>query len=114
MKNNAKQKLQALKKKDQPVTEEEEEKKQQSDENSNQYLASASRDKTIKLWDVKGGRCVFTLKGHDNWVTSVVFHPNGKYLFSTSDDKSKHNLSQLIVFQVLGSGIYQMEGAIGR
>lgn len=26
--------------------------------------------------------------GHDNWVRSVQFHPSGKYLISTSDDKS--------------------------
>ena len=52
------------------------------------YVASASRDKTIKLWDVKSGRCVITLIGHDNWVTSLVFHPCGKYLLSASDDKS--------------------------
>lgn len=51
-------------------------------------MASGSRDKTIKLWDAKNGRCVLTLTGHDNWVTSLIFHPNGKYLLSTSDDKS--------------------------
>ena len=26
--------------------------------------------------------------GHDNWVRSVVFHSSGKYIISSSDDKS--------------------------
>ena len=29
-----------------------------------------------------------TLVGHDNWVTDLAFHPNGKFLLSVSDDKS--------------------------
>jgi hypothetical protein len=26
--------------------------------------------------------------GHDNWVRALVFHPNGKFLLSASDDKT--------------------------
>lgn len=26
--------------------------------------------------------------GHDNWVRSLVFHPSGRYLLSSADDKS--------------------------
>ena len=52
------------------------------------YLASGSRDKKIKIWEVKSGRCVITLIGHDNWVTDLCFHPVGRFLISVSDDKS--------------------------
>lgn len=53
-----------------------------------EYLASGSRDKSIKLWEAKSGRCLITLVGHDNWVNDLVFHPCGKYLLSASDDKT--------------------------
>ncbi len=53
-----------------------------------EFIASASRDKTLKIWDVKSGKCIVTLVGHDNWVTGLVFHPNGRFLLSVSDDKS--------------------------
>merc|ERR1719510_927159 len=52
------------------------------------FLASGSRDKTIRVWDVSSGQCVFTLLGHDNWIRGLSWHPGGKYLLSASDDKS--------------------------
>ncbi|RZC39449.1 WD40 domain containing protein, partial [Asbolus verrucosus] len=52
------------------------------------FLASCSRDKTIRIWDVGAGVALFVLIGHDNWVRGVVFHPGGKFLVSVSDDKT--------------------------
>lgn len=52
------------------------------------FLASGSRDKTIKIWETATGLCITTLVGHDNWVRGIVWHPNGKYIISVSDDKS--------------------------
>lgn len=52
-----------------------------------EFMATGSRDKTIRLWDARG-QCLRTLVGHDNWVRALVFHPGGKYLISVSDDKS--------------------------
>lgn len=60
----------------------------QLEELGREYLASGSRDKTIKVWEAKSGRCLITLVGHDNWVNDIVFHPGGKFLISASDDKS--------------------------
>ncbi|KAI1741807.1 nuclear distribution protein pac-1a [Xylaria scruposa] len=54
---------------------------------SAEYMATGSRDKTIRLWDARG-TCLLTLVGHDNWIRALVFHPGGKYLLSVSDDKT--------------------------
>ena len=52
------------------------------------YLASGSRDKTVKLWDALKGDCLGTFNIHENWVRGVVFHPSCKYIISCSDDRS--------------------------
>lgn len=52
-----------------------------------EFMATGSRDKTIRLWDSRGN-CLKTLVGHDNWVRDLLFHPGGKYLLSVSDDKT--------------------------
>jgi len=49
-------------------------------------LASASLDKTIKLWEVAAGKEQATLHGHSDWVVSVAFSPDGRTLASASDD----------------------------
>jgi platelet-activating factor acetylhydrolase IB subunit alpha len=51
-------------------------------------LISGSRDKTIRVWDIKTGLNIGTFTGHDNWINDLQFHANGKYLFSASDDKT--------------------------
>ncbi|BAZ27006.1 WD-40 repeat-containing protein [Kalymmatonema gypsitolerans NIES-4073] len=48
-------------------------------------IASASADKTIKLWR-RDGTEVATLKGHQATVRAVDFSPNGQILASASED----------------------------
>ena len=52
------------------------------------YIASSSRDRTIRIYELSTGACIKTLVGHDNWINGLVFHPSGRYLLSSSDDKS--------------------------
>jgi WD40 repeat protein len=62
-----------------------------------QILASGSADQTIRLWDIicdrssalfyKVSRCRI-LSGHESWVLSVTFSPDGKVLATSSADQT--------------------------
>ncbi|KHG39122.1 WD-40 repeat-containing serine/threonine protein kinase, partial [Aphanizomenon flos-aquae 2012/KM1/D3] len=53
-----------------------------------QTLASASVDKTIKLWNVKTGNLLQTLEGHSSPVNSVAYSPDGQILASATVDNT--------------------------
>lgn len=55
---------------------------------SGNLLASASRDKTIRIWDVTTGYCLKTLRGHADWVRSLAPSFDGRYLLSVSNDQT--------------------------
>ncbi|KXX73876.1 Vegetative incompatibility protein HET-E-1 [Madurella mycetomatis] len=51
-------------------------------------LASASNDKTVKIWDPATGQCIATLEGHSDWVNSVAWSYDASRLASASNDKA--------------------------
>ncbi|KAF2175910.1 WD40 repeat-like protein [Zopfia rhizophila CBS 207.26] len=51
-------------------------------------LASASGDRTVKLWDASSGAVQQTLEGHRDPVSAVAFSPDGKVLASASGDST--------------------------
>lgn len=50
------------------------------------WVASGSRDNTVRLWDVRDGAALATLSGHSAWVRGVAFHPAEPLLASASRD----------------------------
>jgi WD40 repeat protein len=52
-----------------------------------QRLASASRDKTVRLWDGRTGAHIVTLARHSGFIWSVSFSPDGLWLASASSDR---------------------------
>jgi platelet-activating factor acetylhydrolase IB subunit alpha len=54
---------------------------------SGNLLVSASRDKTLRIWDVSTGYCLKTLRGHADWVRDVFPSSDGRYLLSAGNDR---------------------------
>jgi platelet-activating factor acetylhydrolase IB subunit alpha len=47
-----------------------------------------------------------TFNSHENWVRSVIFHPSGKYILSSSDDKSIRVLDIKVISTCLFSSCH--------
>jgi platelet-activating factor acetylhydrolase IB subunit alpha len=54
---------------------------------SGNTLVSASRDKTLRIWDVTTGYCLKTIKGHADWVRAVTASADGRWLLSAGNDQ---------------------------
>jgi platelet-activating factor acetylhydrolase IB subunit alpha len=55
---------------------------------SGNLLVSASRDKTLRIWDVSTGYCVKTISGHADWVRDVSPSFDGRFLLSAGHDQT--------------------------
>lgn len=53
-------------------------------------VATASADKTVRVWDIEKGYCTHSFRHHTDIVTGVKFHPDPHVskLFSYSDDNT--------------------------
>ncbi len=51
-------------------------------------IVSGSRDKTVRLWNLQGKSIGQKFQGHENFVTSVAFSPDGQMIVSGSADNT--------------------------
>ncbi|CAJ0957485.1 unnamed protein product [Ranitomeya imitator] len=50
-------------------------------------LASSSYDLTLRIWNLKTGKNVLTLQGHDDQIFSLAWSPDGKHLATCCKDQ---------------------------
>lgn len=55
---------------------------------SNEWFATGSADRTIKIWDSASGRLKLTLTGHVATVRALVISERHPYMFSVGEDKA--------------------------
>lgn len=51
-------------------------------------LVSGGADRTVRVWSVRTGRCLFVLEGHVEPVRSLALDKSGTKLLSSSDDRT--------------------------
>ena len=72
-----------------------------------QLLASASGDRTVRLWDAQTGEALQTLEGRSARLRSVTFSPDGQLLHARSGPSKVKQLLQNKNASLKGLGINQ-------
>lgn len=57
-------------------------------DSSNEWFATGSADRTIKIWDLPSGQLKLTLTGHINTVRALCISSRSPYLFSAGEDNA--------------------------
>ena len=50
------------------------------------YLATGSKDRTVRIWETRKGKLLARLNGHGHWVLGLAYSPGGDILASASRD----------------------------
>ncbi|HET9255622.1 MAG TPA: AAA family ATPase, partial [Pseudonocardiaceae bacterium] len=51
-------------------------------------LATASSDRTVRIWDAGSGAALLVLRGHDDEIYGMAWSPDGRRLATGSDDRT--------------------------
>jgi len=52
------------------------------------WVATGSRDKTVRIWEAGSGQAIHTMKGHKDAISCVAFSPDGRRVASGSLDRT--------------------------
>lgn len=55
--------------------------------NDNNYVISSSWDKTLRLWDIRFGRCLERFVGHTKEIHTVCFSADNRQIFSGGSER---------------------------
>lgn len=50
------------------------------------HAATGGKDYIVRLWDLTVGKEIKNFKGHNGWISSLIFSPDGKQILSGSGD----------------------------
>lgn len=77
------------------------------------WIATASDDHSIRLWNAKNGKMTRILNGHTARVNQITFSPNSQWLVSGADDHTirrwKVEDGSLMDTRLLGDGNWRVE-----